>query len=164
MSWFRICHILHLPMGLSKNSYDDETKHMPIEEIWFWRTLFKYVQDSHFFIWCEEWSFRMCCITALLLNYFFGKYMESITIFSIFGQILILFAFYYLVGVQFCASLFMTRKLPCTLSSCRQLSVWMVMAAKFEVDLQQWKQIQTLTHQLLVIHVIYGMSNMLCQA
>lgn len=39
---------------------------------------------------------------------------------------------------------------------CRQLSVWMVMAAKFEVDLQQLQKIPILIHQLLAIHVIYG--------
>lgn len=36
------------------------------------------------------------------------------------------------------------------------LSVWMVMAAKFEVDLQQLQKIPILIHQLLAIHVIYG--------
>ncbi|RVX04224.1 hypothetical protein CK203_015709 [Vitis vinifera] len=35
----------------------------------------------------------------------------------------------------------------------RQLSVWMVMAAKFEVDLQQLQKIPILIHQLLAIHV-----------
>lgn len=44
----------------------------------------------------------------------------------------------------------------CTLSLCSQLSAWMEMVARFEVDQQLWRRIPILIHQLPVIHATYG--------
>lgn len=57
---------------------------------------------------------------------------------------------------NFYISMFLTIATLFSLFFCRQLSVWMVMAAKFELDLLQLQVIPTLIHQLLAIHVIYG--------
>ena len=42
------------------------------------------------------------------------------------------------------------------LTFCRQLSAWMEMVAKFEMDQQVLREILILIHQLHVIHVIFG--------